>query len=118
MVEGHRIVVLGGGYAGLTAAARIAEAESDVSVSLIDRKTEFVERIRLHEVAAGSEPRDLGYREFMEGRGGAFLQGIVSAIDLDQQTLEIGGGVALPWDTLVYALGSHTDMDSVDGARE
>jgi len=117
MVDGHRIVVLGGGYAGLTAAARITEANTGVSVTLIDRKADFVERIRLHEIAAGSDLRDLGYRVFMEGRGGVFLQGMVSAIDLDQQTLQVGGA-ALPWDMLVYALGSYTDIDSVVGVRE
>ena len=118
MADGQHIVILGGGYAGLTAAARIAEADSGVSVTLIDRKKEFVERIRLHEIAAGSEPRDLGYQKFMESRGGGFLRGVISSIDLDQQTLEVEGQSALPWDRLVYALGSHTDTDSVDGVRE
>ena len=91
MADGQHIVILGGGYAGLTAAARIAEADSGVSVTLIDRKKEFVERIRLHEIAAGSEPRDLGYQKFMESRGGGFLRGVISSIDLDQQTLEVEG---------------------------
>jgi len=118
MADGQRIVILGGGYAGLTAAARIAEAYSGVSVTLIDRKKDFVERIRLHEIAAGSEPRDFGYYKFMERRGGGFLQGVVSSIDLVQQTLEVEGQTALSWDTLVYALGSYTDMDSVDGVRK
>jgi NADH:ubiquinone reductase (H+-translocating) len=118
MVDGQRIVILGGGYAGLTAAARIAEADSGVSVTLIDRKAEFVERIRLHEIAAGSMPLDLGYREFMRNRGGAFLQGVVASIDLGQQTLEIEGQAALSWDALIYALGSYTNMDSIDGVRD
>jgi len=118
MSDSHRIVILGGGYAGLTAAARIAEADSKTVVTLIDRKTEFVERIRLHEIAAGTEPRDLGYREFLDCRGATFLQGNVSAIDLDHQTLEVEGQAAVPWDTLIYALGSFTDMDSIDGVRE
>ena len=53
----HKVVVIGGGYAGLTAAARIGETASDVSLTLFDTKPEFVERIRLHEVAGGSTPR-------------------------------------------------------------
>jgi len=80
MTDGYHIVVLDGGYAGLTAAARIAEAHSSAVVTLVDRKAVFVEHIRLHEIAAGSEPRDLGYSTFMQSRGGAFVQGNVSAM--------------------------------------
>ncbi|CAN0595735.1 unnamed protein product, partial [Laminaria digitata] len=50
----HRVVVIGGGYAGLTAAARIGESGSgsgpDIALTLVDAKPEFVERIRLHEI--------------------------------------------------------------------
>ena len=118
MANGHHIVVLGGGYAGLTAAARIAEAQSGARVTLVDRKASFVERIRLHQVAAGSEPCDLGYSTFMQNRGGAFLRSNVSEIDLNQQHLEIEGQGGLDWDTLIYALGSFTNVDSVDGVTE
>ncbi len=118
MTDGHHIVVLGGGYAGLTAAARIAEAHSAALVTLVDRKSSFVERIRLHEIAAGSEPRDLGYSTFMQSRGGSFVQGNVSAIDLSQQHLAIDGQSSLDWSTLIYALGSYTDVNSIDGVDE
>ena len=114
------IVVLGGGYAGLTAAARMAEAGTDAAVTLIDAKPQFVERIRLHEVAAGSTPRDLGYRAFMEARGGHFVQGRVTAIDPDKRLLRIDpredGPPETGYDKLVYALGSHTDLHRVPGA--
>ncbi|MBK18091.1 MAG: oxidoreductase [Rhodospirillaceae bacterium] len=118
MATSSRIVVVGGGYAGLTAAARIAEGKTDATVTLIDRKSEFIERIRLHEIAAGSEPRDLGYKDFMECRGGNFHRGGVSGIDLARQLIELEGQDTIAWDTLVYALGSFTDVDSVPGVRE
>lgn len=114
-----RIVVLGGGYAGLTAAARIAEADAGAAVTLVDAKPKFVERIRLHEVAAGSVPRDLDYREFMNARGGDFIQGRATAIDTDARLVEIetAGELSksLSYDRLVYALGSYTDLNRVPG---
>ena len=117
-----RIVVLGGGYAGLTAAARIAEAGTGASVVLIDAKPHFTERIRLHEVAGGSTPRDLPYGPFMSARNGEFVQARVTAIDPDRKKLEIrredGTRDVLNWDMLVYALGSRTDLDRVPGAAE
>ena len=121
-VPPHQVVVIGGGYAGLTTAARIAESEAAVSVILVDAKTQFVERIRLHEIAAGSTPRDLDYEAFMQDRGGAFIQGRVEALDTASKSVRLLGpnGVeqSLEYDTLVYALGSQTDLTRVPGAAQ
>ena len=115
------IIVLGGGYAGLTAAARLGEANIAASLTLIDAKPQFVERIRLHEVAAGSTPRDLDYRVFMESRGGRFVPGRAVAIDTAARTVVIetlhGDSRNLPYDRLVYALGSTTDRWTVPGVE-
>jgi NADH:ubiquinone reductase (H+-translocating) len=120
----HRIVVIGGGYAGLTAAARIGESARDVSLLLIDAKTEFVERIRLHEIAGGSSPRYLPYGDFMASRDGSFIQARVLGIDPDRRQVLVSPvtgrkdltQTAFPYDTLVYALGSYTDLQTVPGA--
>ena len=118
----HQVVVIGGGYAGLTTAARIAKSESAVSVILIDAKIQFVERLRLHEIAAGSTPRDLDDEAFMQDRGGAFIQGRVEALYTASKSVRLLGpnGVqqSLEYDTLVYALGSQTDLTRVPGAAQ
>ncbi len=120
--EAFRVVVLGGGYAGLTAAARIGEAGTATSLTLVDAKTEFVERIRLHEIAAGTEPRALPYAPFLAERGGCFLQGRAVAIDPEARTVSVDGADGaphtLPYDVLVYAPGSRTVRDAVPGAAE
>ena len=120
--EAFRVVVLGGGYAGLTAAARIGEAGTATSLTLVDAKTEFVERIRLHEIAAGTEPRALPYAPFMAERGACFLQGRAVAIDPEARTVSVdgtdGAPHTLPYDVLVYAPGSRTVGDAVPGAAE
>ena len=116
------IVVLGGGYAGLTAAARLAEA--GMAPTLIDAKDEFVERIRLHEVAAGSTPRSLPYAPFLAARGGTFRRAQVAALDADRHTLRLSDGDRVTYDVLVYAVGSATmrpphsiGLDSLADAR-
>jgi NADH dehydrogenase FAD-containing subunit len=116
------IVVLGGGYAGLTAAARLAEA--GLAPTLIDAKDEFVERIRLHEVAAGSTPRPLPYAPFMAARGGTFRRARVAALDTDHRVLRLSDGGTVSYDLLVYAVGSATarpphsiGLDSIADAR-
>ena len=116
------IVVLGGGYAGLTAAARLAEA--GLAPILIDAKDEFVERIRLHEAAAGSTPRSLPYAPFLAARGGKFRRARVAALDADRRTLRLSDGDLVTYDVLVYAVGSATmrpphsiGLDSLADAR-
>jgi NADH:ubiquinone reductase (H+-translocating) len=52
-VTPKKIVVIGGGYAGTIAANRLLQRD-DVHVSLVNPRPEFVERIRLHQLAAGT----------------------------------------------------------------
>ena len=50
-----RVVVVGGGYAGLFAARRASGGirRGGVEVTLVDPAPEWVERTRMHQVAAG-----------------------------------------------------------------
>ena len=47
------VVVISGGYAGVMAANRLTRRE-DVTVTLINPRTSFVERLRLHQLVGGS----------------------------------------------------------------
>ena len=54
-----RVVVLGAGYAGMIATNRFLGSltgpeRQRTSVTVVNPRSEFVERIRLHELAAGS----------------------------------------------------------------
>jgi choline dehydrogenase-like flavoprotein len=50
------VVVISGGYAGVMAANRLTRRE-DVTVTLINPRTSFVERLRLHQLVAGRTRR-------------------------------------------------------------
>ncbi|MEU6721054.1 hypothetical protein ABZ897_57195 [Nonomuraea sp. NPDC046802] len=51
----HKVVVIGGGYAG-TLAANHLRTRADVDITLVNPRPEFVERIRLHQFVA-ARPR-------------------------------------------------------------
>lgn len=53
MTKNITVVVIGGGYAGVLAANRLTQRD-DTSVTLINARPHFVERIRLHQLIAGS----------------------------------------------------------------
>src|SRR3990167_6812962 len=78
----HRILVIGGGYAGLCAAVRIRQLlpAAEAAVCLVDARSGFVERIRLHEAAAGATLEDRPFAPFLRSRGIDFLQGTVVSL--------------------------------------
>lgn len=113
----HRIVVLGAGYAGLTAANRIAHKVRHAHVTLVNARAQFVERIRLHQVAAGQQPCEHALRECLRGPGVELVIGRAQALDPERRQVQLDNAT-VGYDTLVYALGSAADTGSVAGAAE
>ncbi|MCX2182101.1 FAD-dependent oxidoreductase [Streptomyces sp. SKN60] len=122
----HRIVVLGAGYTGAVAAGRIAKRlhRGDVTITLVNPEPDFVERVRLHQVAAGQDLKPRPFAEMFAGTGVQLRLGHVTAVDVDRKTVSVTGAdgqddgrpAELPYDTLVYALGSGWNDGGVPGA--
>ncbi|MDX2562586.1 FAD-dependent oxidoreductase [Streptomyces sp. TX20-6-3] len=119
----HRIVVLGAGYAGAIAAGRLAKRlhRDDVEITLVNGETEFVERIRLHQLAGGQDLPSRPLRDVYAGTGVELRSAWVTAVDVDRRTVELTGeqgAETLGYDTLVYALGSTAGARDVPGVAE
>ncbi len=117
----NRIVVLGAGYAGLTATVSLAartRRRDDVQVTLVSADRRFTERLRLHQVASGQQVAELSIPELVEGTGAEFVCGWVTGIDAAARTVRIDDETELEYDTLVYALGGVADTAGVPGADE
>ncbi|SDM09055.1 NADH dehydrogenase, FAD-containing subunit [Nonomuraea maritima] len=115
----HRIVVLGAGYAGAIAAGRLAKRlhRDDVSITLVNAGTEFVERVRLHQLASGQDLRPRPLRDLFAGTGVELRTARVAAVDVERNTVDLGDET-LGYDTLVYALGSTAADQGVPGVAE
>ena len=129
----HRIVILGAGYAGASAAGRLARRlhADDVDLTLVNAEPDFVERVRMHQVAAGQELRHRPLRDMLAGTGVTLRIARVTAVDVDRRTVTLAGAEGmrpdgagadgageLGYDTLVYALGSSLDDHGVPGVAE
>ena len=58
----HRVVILGAGYAGMSAAIQLAarvKGREDVQVTLVNPQERFTERLRLHMTATGQQVAEL-----------------------------------------------------------
>ncbi|MGV9557046.1 NAD(P)/FAD-dependent oxidoreductase [Streptomyces sp. NPDC003401] len=133
----HRIIVLGAGYSGAVAAGRLARRlhREDVAITLVNAEPDFVERVRMHQLAVGQDLRPRPFAEMFAGTGVETVLARVTAVDADRRTVTVTGtgagtdtggdagtGTAgqreLVYDTLVYALGSAWDDQGVPGAAE
>jgi NADH dehydrogenase FAD-containing subunit len=97
------IVILGGGYAGAMAAARIAKR--GIPVTLVDTGSALVERIRLHQVAAGQDIAPVPYARLFRDLPVETMQARVTGIDRERKLVQTSEG-NVQYDKLVYALGS------------
>lgn len=120
----HELLVLGAGYTGLTAARRAAHharrGGAGLRVTLVNATDTFVERVRLHEVAAGRGTAVHPLSDSLNP-GIDLVVGRVESLDPAGRTVDVrsGGRVrTLRYDTLVYALGSAAAVDAVPGAAE
>ena len=111
------VLVLGGGYAGLSAATRVAQLPG-TKVVLIDARNAFFERIRLHEDLCRSGARRWHYGDLLSKHGIEFVQGTVVNLDPLQCSVTIEqttGLLTLIGDYVLYALGSYPNRNAIPG---
>ncbi|MET9210666.1 MULTISPECIES: NAD(P)/FAD-dependent oxidoreductase [unclassified Nocardia] len=116
----HRIVVLGAGYAGAIAAGRLAKRlhRDDVAITVVNADPDFVERVRMHQLATGQELRTRSLREVYAGTGVEVVVDRVTAVDVERKQVALADGTTIAYDTLVYALGSTGTDQGVPGVAE
>ncbi|MFI0934389.1 NAD(P)/FAD-dependent oxidoreductase [Streptomyces sp. NPDC021019] len=122
----HRIVVLGAGYAGAFAAGNLARrlSPADTAVTVVNAAPDFVERMRLHQLASGQELASRRLTDVFAGTGVRLRLARVTGIDPEHRTVAVAGedgedgAGELSYDTLLYALGSSVAHHDVPGAAE
>lgn len=121
----RKVVILGGGYAGVMSANRLAGTlGSKVHVTLVNPIAEFVERLLLHEVAARADSETATRHKVAGLLNPAVRVHVGSATNIRPVEREVDGvdsGSGLPWtlayDELVYAIGSGAVLNPVPGVQ-
>jgi len=115
-----RVLILGGGFAGVGAAKALKDA--DVEVVLIDKHDYHTFQPLLYQVATDLLETDVvGHplRDLFHEQGNLTVrQATVTGIDLDRREVQLADGPALDYDYLVVALGAEVNFFGVEGAPE
>ncbi|MEU6187982.1 FAD-dependent oxidoreductase [Nocardia sp. NPDC047038] len=119
----HRIVVLGAGYAGAFSAGYLARQlhSDDFEITVVNAEPDFVERLRLHQLAAGQDLRHRPLAEMFAGTGIQLRLARVTDVDVEHRSVTVAdaeGVERLGYDTLLYALGSAAADHGVPGVHE
>lgn len=115
--QSAKVVVIGGGYAGTMAANRLRMRE-DIDITLVNPRPMFVERIRLHQLIAGTRTAEADYGSLL-GRDIKLLVAAATRIDAANRSVELATGQVLDYSYLIYAVGSTgAGPAGVPGARD
>jgi len=103
----QRVLILGAGYAGVMAANRLAGRSPAVRVTVVNPAADFVERIRLHQVAAGTRASAALPLGSLLNPAVDLVRDSAVRIDPDRRLVHLAGSPApLAYDALLYAVGS------------
>ena len=119
-----RIVVLGGGFGGVTTVRhleRVLRRRTNVEITLVSRENFFVLTPLLFEACSGRlELRHCAQPIRAALRRARFIEATVESVEVERQLVRAvapeGGAYDLPYDHLVVALGASTNDRLIPGS--
>ena len=123
-MEKKRVVILGGGYAGVHAAKKLHKAfkrmQDKVEITLIDRHREHILMTELHEVAGNRVDEDsvkISFDRIFSGKMVTVIKDDITSIDFETQVLT-GKLGQYPYDQLLISTGAEATDFNIPGVKE
>ena len=117
--KGPKVVVVGGGYGGATAAKYVRMwSDYQVNVTLVEPNTAFVSCPISNLVLGGSKTMadiTTPYDNLVRRHGVHLVRDMVTSIDPDKRMVRLAGGSELPYDRLILSPGVDFMWDSLPG---
>jgi NADH dehydrogenase len=120
LAAAHKVVVIGGGFAGTLAANRLQQ-NPGIGITLVNPRPKFVQRLRLHQFVAGTGSEDVATVDYgsVLGDGVRLVVDSVTRIDTTARKVLLESGDTLDYDYVIYAAGSTAAVPAtIPGAAE
>lgn len=131
MADRKRVVILGGGFAGLIVARKLARtSKGALDIVLVDASTVHVFLPWIYEIASGNpgatrqaqcdlvHSASLSFTKVLKGSAVRFRRAQVTGCDPEHKHVLLEGGQTLSYDVLVVALGAQTAYFGIAGLKE
>ncbi|MET0051620.1 MAG: FCSD flavin-binding domain-containing protein [Candidatus Thiodiazotropha sp.] len=115
-----KVVVVGGGTGGATAAKYLRMADPTIEVTLIEANKDYYTCYMSNEVLSGDRSIDsikFGYTGLGK-HGVKVVNDMVTAIDAGAKTVKTAGGQSFPYDRCIVAPGIDFKWDTIEGYDE
>ena len=106
--RGPKVVVVGGGYGGATAAKYIKMWAPNIDVTLIERNAEFISCPISNLVLGGSKTMQditVGYDALQKKYGVRLVRGEATAVDVEKKMVRMANGDAFAFDRVILSPG-------------
>lgn len=116
-VQSAKIVIIGGGAAGICVAARLCRAVKNPNLTIVEPNTKHIYQAGQTLVGGGIKKAAqlIADEESLIPSGAKWIKQSVNNIDPDSQKLHLTNGEILDYDYLVVAPGLQYDWDKIDG---
>ncbi|MFW5899533.1 MAG: FAD-dependent oxidoreductase [Jiangellaceae bacterium] len=116
----HAILILGGGTAGITVAARLKRADRALDVAIVEPSHDHWYQPLWTLVGAGVTKLEETRRDeaAVMPKGVTWIQDRAAEIDAARHEVVLDGGERVRYEQLVVALGIEMDWDAIDGLPE
>jgi len=120
LANNKKVVIIGGGTAGATAAKYIKRLDSSIDVTIVEPNPEYYTCYFSNEVIGGERDLDsikVGY-DGLKGHGIKFVQSKADGIDGEKKLVKTAGGKKIPFDRCIVAPGVELMYDKIEGYSE
>jgi sulfide:quinone oxidoreductase len=117
MTDHHRIVIIGGGSAGLTVAARLNNRMDKPDIAIVEPSDKHYYQPLWTLVGGGVFPKEATERDEKDfiPRGATWIKDSAASFDPDARSVVLASGRTLSYDYLVVAAGIQLDWHKIKG---
>lgn len=119
--EQKKVLIIGGGFAGIKCALDLAKANSkNLKITLVSDKPHFEYHAALYRLATGTSPFEvcIPLNEIFVGKNVEVLKDKIISINVEEKTAQGESDSHYTFDYLVLALGSETAYFNIPGLKE